>query len=207
MRPLSPIPSLRLPTRPSNASLTCCAGGALALAASVLWLGLPSLARAETRSIETGRLHARAAQLESARGDLARARAEVERAKASSLLVRRSVPRDPDQGSLMRMLAIGAGPEVGTQTIVAGESVPATPADDGRHRAVPVTIDMQATFARVMEIVARAEGTDRLVRPIRIEIARALDGERGRPPSPDGFVEARIELDAVYLAAEEGDAP
>lgn len=198
---------IRTPARPSNASLAGCAGGAIALVASVLWLGLPALARAEERSIETGRLHARAAQLESARGELARARVELGRAQGSSRRVLRSVPRDPDQGSLMRMLAVGAGPEVGTQTIVAGESVPATPAADGRYRAVPVTIDMQATFARVMEIVARAEETDRLVRPIRIEIARALDGERGRPPSPDGFVEARIELDAVYLAAEEDEAP
>lgn len=202
------IASLRFPARPSNPSLAACACGAVALVASALWLGLPALGRADDRNVEAGRLLARAAQLESARAELDAARLEVERAKESSARVRRIVPADPDQGSLMRMLAVDAGPEVGTQTIVAGESVPATPSASVPYRAVPVTIDMKATFGRVMELVARAEGAARLVRPIRIEIARPLEGERGAPPSPEGFVDARIELDAVYAATdEEGSAP
>jgi hypothetical protein len=123
-------------------------------------------------------------------------------ARAAAARVLRMIPAAAEQAHLMRMLAVGADDGMGTQTIVAGDAVPATPSGNGALHAVPVTIDMKATFARVMEVLVRAEGDRRLVRPIRIEIERPSEekGARGAAPS-DNLVEARIELDAVYGSA------
>jgi hypothetical protein len=49
-----------------------------------------------------------------------------------------------------------------------------------------------------MDVLARAEGDRRLVRPIRVEIERPLDDKSGREANPSSLVEARIELDAVF---------
>jgi hypothetical protein len=64
---------------------------------------------------------------------------------------------------------------------------------------------MHASFERVMEVLARAEGDRRLVRPIHIEIQRAAFDPNARgAKQTDGalpLVEARLELDAVFGAA------
>ena len=155
--------------------------------------------------------------------------------------VLRTIPQGADQAHLMRMLAVGTGPDMGTQTIVAGEPVPATPAaapnptnaaanattnattgatrvrTDAPLRAVPVIVEMRASFERVMEVLARAEGDRRLVRPIHIEIQRPDAGASARAGArnaggaaagtDDGaatLVDARLELDAVFAAAIAG---
>jgi hypothetical protein len=62
-----------------------------------------------------------------------------------------------------------------------------------------------------MEILARAEGDRRLVRPIRIEItrpqARSVAGSDRDDATQPTFVEAKLELDAVYAQADEAGAP
>jgi hypothetical protein len=188
--------------RASRASL---AGLGLSLAAlgAIAWLvAWPALEGAESRALEAGRLLGRAEQRERIERDRDRVQASLSDARVASSSVLRTIPREPDQAHLMRMLAVGTGADVGTQTIVAGDSLPATPAPDTPYRAIPVTVEMKATFARVMEILARAENDSRLVRPIRIEIRRPAERAGARGDSPDAsevtLVEATLELDAVY---------
>ncbi len=196
--------------RASNTSLTCFGLSVVALAACSGFMLWPAVAASDSRTAECGRLLARAAQHDVIALERDRVRGDLADARASASRVLRTIPRDADQAHLMRMLAVGTGPDVGTQTIVAGVSLPATPAANSAFRAIPVTVEMKATFARVMEVLARAECDKRLVRPIHIAITRpAVDpstarGAGGSNASPDTgvpLVEARIELDAVFGGA------
>jgi len=198
----------------SKASIAMLLLSALGLAGSAGILLLPAIRVAEARTAECGRLLSQVSRY----GEIAEARdrlrSEVEEARKDSTRVLRTIPSAPDQAHLMRMLALPAGPDVGTQTIVAGDPIPATMRGDGGYYAVPVTVEMKASFERVMEVLARIEGDRRLVRPIRIEISRPQEadgrGSRVAAPQAENLVEARIEADAVYGGPEMqagGDEP
>ncbi|MEY2795771.1 MAG: hypothetical protein RIR10_1487 [Planctomycetota bacterium] len=195
---------------PSSVSLMALGCSLAVLVAVTMFAAYPAWMRAEARATESGRLFARASQLVMLEAERDRLREDLKSARIASDRVLREIPTESEQGSqvgaLMRTLAVGASPEVENQTIVAGEPVPAL-LKDSRFRAIPLTVEMRASFARVMEILARAEGDRRLVRPIRIEITRPQPksaSSSGREPSEgSGFVEARLELDAVYATGDE----
>jgi hypothetical protein len=182
----------------SRISVSLLGVSVLALASATGLLLWPALATSDARTAECGRLLSQAARHDEIAAARDRLRLEVADARASADRVLRSIPAAADQAHLMRMLALGTSDDMGTQTIVAGDPVPATPSGSRDLRAVPVTVDMKATFARVMDVLARAEGDRRLVRPIRVEIERPLDDKSGREANPSSLVEARIELDAVF---------
>ncbi len=195
----------------SRTSLALLATSLAAVGGAAGFLLWPALEASDARTAECGRLLSQAARHDEIAAGRDRMRDSLAEARAAAARVLRSIPAEAEQAHLMRMLAVGSDGDMGTQTIVAGDAVPATPGGTGALRAVPVTIDMKATFARVMEVLARAEGDRRLVRPIRIEIERPAEGKDARGaaaanPASDGssnLVEARIELDAVYGSASE----
>jgi len=193
----------------SRASLAMLAGSTLALVGAVGVLFMPALEAAEVRTAECGRLLAQVERSDAIAASRDALRAEVAVASADAARVLRTIPSAPEQAHLMRMLAVGADADMGTQTIVAGDALPATPADKEQFRAVPITIEMNATFERVMQVLSRAEGDRRLVRPIRIEISRPLEGAKQRGGNTAKFdprlVEARLELDAVFADAAEAE--
>jgi hypothetical protein len=58
---------------------------------------------------------------------------------------------------------------------------------------------MVATFPEVMKLLTRAEGSDRLVRAIKLTIEKQPKRENRREADWDSpFVKATLELDAVY---------
>jgi hypothetical protein len=201
--PAAPGPATRAPRpglfaavgRASRTSMGACALGVAALSAATAFLLHPALARAEARVEECGRLFAQAAQLERVAGARDRAQSALDEERAAAAGVLRSIPAEREQAALMRLLAVSAGDGVGTQTIVAGDPLPATPGPANGLEAMPVTVEMRATYARIMELLDRAESSGRLVRPIRVEIARPARPREGDDPSQ---VDARIEIDAVY---------
>ena len=197
-------------SRPSKTSVVMLACSALGLAGAVGFLFFPALNASEVRANECGRLLAQVERSEAIAAARDALRGEVAGARADASRVLRAIPSGPEQASLMRMLAVGADADMGTQTIVAGDVVPASPTGKQPFQAVPITVDMRATFERVMEVLARAEGDRRLVRPIRIEISRPVEGDKPRGASTTKFdprlVEARIELDAVFGGAIAGAA-
>lgn len=191
----------------SRISLVMLGSSAAALVGAVALLLVPAIQSSDARHSECGRLLAQVGRHDGIALERDRLQAELVAARASAQRVLRSIPARAEQAHLMRMLAVGIGPDMGTQTIVAGDAVPARPIDSGGFRAVPVTVEMKATFAMVMDVLARAEGDRRLVRPIRIEIQRP-GAERasraGASPAvivDSGLVEARLDLDAVFGAA------
>jgi hypothetical protein len=193
----------------SNGSLAMLALALSAVLGSTALVLMPAIGASDGRNAECGRLLAQVSRHDDILLQRDRLRAEVAHARGASDRVLRTIPRAAEQAHLMRMLALGTGPDMGTQTIVAGDSVPATPDGKAGFRAVPVTVEMQASFARVMEVLARAEGDRRLVRPIRIEIerpgaegaqARRVASRGAQPVQVDGamLIEARLEFDAVF---------
>jgi hypothetical protein len=213
----------------------------LAVAGAAGMLLWPAVVASEERAAECGRLLSQVERHDAIAAERDAMRTDLASARVAAARVLRTIPQGADQAHLMRMLAVGTGPDMGTQTIVAGEPVPATPAaapnptnaaanattnattgatrvrTDAPLRAVPVIVEMRASFERVMEVLARAEGDRRLVRPIHIEIQRPDAGATARAGArnaggaaagtDDGaatLVEARLELDAVFAAAIAG---
>ena len=205
-----------LRARPSGASISFLAVSCAALGAVVFFHTLPVLRLADERAAESARLFARASQLDALSAEREQLRADLATARIEAARVLREIPGESEQGArtgaLMRALAVAAGRAVGPQTKNAGDPVPAL-VSDSPFRAVPLTVEMQASFARVMEILARAESDGRLVRPIRVEIARPVDrsgrsvDDRSADDAASGFVDATIELDAVYEIARASAAP
>jgi hypothetical protein len=182
-------------SRASRVSMGACVLSVAALASAVAFILHPALERAEARTVECGRLFARAAELERVTDERDHAQAALDAERDAASRVLRTIPAERDQATLMRLLAVAAGDGVGTQTVVAGDPVPATPDGAPGLEAMPVTVEMRATYARIMELLDRAESSRRLVRPIRVEIMRPARPRDGDDPSQ---VDARIEVDAVY---------
>lgn len=196
----------------SRTSLAMLGTSALAVVGAVTLLLMPAMQSSDARNAECGRLLAQVGRHAEIAAQRDRMQAELATARAAAQRVLRAIPEGAEQAHLMRMLAVGTGPDMGTQTIVAGDAVPATPGAHEGFRAVPVTVEMKASFAMVMDVLARAEGDRRLVRPIRIEIQRPGAERMSRPGAApavvaeSGLVEARLDFDAVFGTASSSEA-
>lgn len=186
-------------------SLLLLAIAVIALGLTIWKLAVPSFEESERRMLEAGRLLALRSQEAALCKARDRIRGDLDRMVANVRSTVRAIPAEPDQAHLMRMLSVGASDEVGSQTIVAGDPVPAINADSTPFKAVPVTVEMEATFGRVMQVLARAERDARLVRPLHVSILRPADGADGKKGEEGPrFVNAQIELDVVFGSAFEG---
>ena len=194
--------TVRATRRFSNSSITLLAASIVGLGVVCAFVAFPAVTRAETRALESGRLVARASQLESATKERDDLRARVEAARVASRAVLRAIPTHPDQASLMRMLAVETKPTVLMQTINAGDPVIASPLEELTFSAVPIKVEMVATFPEIMGLLSLVEGGDRLVRPIRITLEKQAKRDNRREADWDSpFVRAMIDLDAVYGSA------
>jgi hypothetical protein len=193
--------------RASGSSFALLGASLAALGAVIGFVAYPAVRRAEERALECGRLLGRAAQIEAATRERDTLRQRVEDTQRASRTVLRSIPAATDQAALMRMLAVATSHDVVTQVINAGEPVPASPSAKSPYHAVPVTVEMVATFPEVMNLLTRAEGSDRLVRVIKLTIEKQPKKDNRREADWDSpFVKANLELDAVYgTAAEASD--
>ena len=188
--------------RASGSSFALLGASLAALGAVSGFVAYPAVRKAEERALECGRLLGRAAQFDAATRERDALKQRVEDAQLASRAVLRTIPVATDQASLMRMLAVATSEDVVTQVINAGEPVPASPSAKSPFRAVPVTVEMVATFPEVMNLLTRAEGSDRLVRAIKLTIEKQPKKENRREADWDSpFVKATIELDAVYGTA------
>jgi hypothetical protein len=190
--------------RASGPSLALLGASVAALGVVGAFSAYPTLCRVEERALESGRLLGRAAQLDAATRERDELKQLVQSAQQSAQSVLRSIPASTDQASLMRMLAVETGPKVLTQMINAGDPVPASPAARVPYRAVPVSVEMVATFPAVLELLTRAEGSDRMVRAIKLSIEKQPKRDNRRESDWDSpFVKATLEFDAVYGSAEQ----
>lgn len=111
----------------------------------------------------------------------------------------KQVPAAPEIASLMPQLSLPVdGERVLDQTFNAGNPVEAVPGDPDAPQAVPVIIEMQATFDSIFAILRAAETMDRLIRVTSVRIAC----ERPDEEQDQDILTASIGLDAIYDPSE-----
>lgn len=105
------------------------------------------------------------------------------------------VPEAADVAGLMRRLSLPVdGRTVLDQTFTAGNPCDAVPGEDLNERALPLTVDMEATFDSVFALICAAERMDRLVRISSVRVAAERPGDGPDVP----MLTASVGLEVVY---------
>jgi hypothetical protein len=112
------------------------------------------------------------------------------------------IPETPDSAGLNRILSLPIDARtVRDQTFTAGSPTAAAVGEDFPELAVPLTVDMEATFDSVFALIRIAEQMDRLVRvaSVRMAVDRTEDVEE----TP--LLTATIGLEVIYEPPGEED--
>lgn len=106
----------------------------------------------------------------------------------------RAIPGQTDMASLIKALTVEVDHlVVYDQTFSTGKVQSIMGVSDGGVLALPLTIDMDATFAVVFDVISRVERMSDLVRVAKVQVERHADH--------DHLVRATIELDAAFEVA------
>jgi hypothetical protein len=174
---------------------------AFGLFLAVLALGGVTLVWPNARQISQTR--ERIAELQTRSADVEQIAETVEKLSRMMRDAQQRVDRDakiiadrPDVPSMIRRLSFPIdGEHVMDQTFNAGAVVEPLPESYPTIRAIPVTMEMKATFDSIYEVLHAVESLDRLVRPRTIRLRRDAEkvNRRGEP-----IIETVMVFDAVY---------
>jgi hypothetical protein len=172
-------------------------GAGLAVAAIVVF-ARPAQLEAERLEAEAEALLAKARGLETLEKTLAEAKTDAAAWRARAARELRKIPDEPGQALLMQALRPDAADATVDQTFTAAKAVACGPAFPKGWSALPVTVTVEGGFPAVYSLLRAAEGLDRLVRVVRVDIdAPRPEGKEDRSDT----VSARIELDAIFRDA------
>jgi len=179
------------------------AGGVLVLVLGGVLLVWPNYREARAIRAEVVELRGKISGLAGQTGAVEQLADELEAARCRMAEELKLVPESPDVADLMRKLSLPVdGRTVLDQTFTAGKPCDAVLGEDFNERALPLTVDMEATFDSVFALICAAERMDRLVRvaSVRMAAERPADG----PEVP--MLTASVGLEVVYdpPAVEEG---
>jgi hypothetical protein len=187
--------------RGSRSRWTFPAIGAGIAVATIVVFARPAQLEAQRLDAETEALLAKARGLETLERTLAEAKADASAWRARAERELREVPDEPGQALLMQALrpdaadATHATHSTVDQTFTAAKPVACGPAFPKGWSALPVTVTVEGGFPAVYSLLRAAEGLDRLVRVVRVEVdAPRPEGKEDRTEA----VSARIELDAIF---------
>lgn len=108
----------------------------------------------------------------------------------------RVIPESADIAQIMRILSLPVDERtVFDQTFTAGAAVEAVTGSSFPERAVPLSVDMKATFDSVYLVLATAERTERLVRVSSVRLA--ADRTAGDPAQMPMLI-ASVGLEVIY---------
>jgi len=113
------------------------------------------------------------------------------------------IPRTSDVAGLMRKLSLPVdGRTVLDQTFTAGSPCDAAVGETFTERAMPLTVDLEATFDSVFALIRAAELMDRLVRVSSVRMAAERQGDGSGVP----VLTASVGLEVIYdpPSVEEG---
>jgi hypothetical protein len=135
---------------------------------------------------------------------------ELEESRRYAAEQLKSIPRTPDVAQLMRRLSMPVdGRHVLDQTFTAGSAHPAVAgtAEDFTEQALPLTVDMQASFDSVFALLRLSESMDRLVRiaSVRLVSGRVSEQASSRSSAPtrnDDLLMASVGLEVIYEPAD-----
>jgi len=151
---------------------------------------------------QTGEIGDEISLLEDKIAGLAAQTEEVERlAGEYSRLKRRideqlkAIPQSPDVAGLMRKLSLPVdGTTVMDQTFTAGSPGSAIVGEESAERAMPLTVDMKATFDSVLALIRAVESIDRLIRVASVRMVAERDETAAEAP----LLTASVGLEVIY---------
>jgi hypothetical protein len=140
------------------------------------------LAMSEIRT-ETAKLQGKIEDLSGLSSEVERLARELEDARRIVLTDLKSIPEAPDVARIMHRLSLPAdGSTVLNQEFTAGSMVEISAGESGGARAIPLTVDMRATFDAVYALIRSAEQLDDLVRVSSIRLAADRAGVEAESP-------------------------
>jgi len=177
----------------------------LALAASMVVLAIgfgllvwPALSRTTEVTADIADLDHKNKTLEERTALIGRLVEELDSAKDRAKNTLKRIPNSPEIAELIRQLSMPVdGYFVADQTFTAGRSKEASPDEDVTARAVPLTVDVVARYDAVLELIRRAESSDRLVRVASVRVRRHPDKSNIESDN-DAMLIASITLEAVF---------
>lgn len=173
--------------------------GVVALLAVVaLTVGLfiwPNYREAARIQREISDLHNRIKGLESQAQVVDQLKAEVTIAQRRIASELKSIPQSPDVASLIRSLSQDVDRvSVVDQTFTAGSQCDAMTGEKLALQAMPLTVDMDATFESVFALIRNAESLERLVRVVSVRVLCKRDDKTMGP----SILKASVGLEAIF---------
>jgi len=109
----------------------------------------------------------------------------------------KTVPNEPRVAEMMRRLSLPVdGVTVRDQTFAAGEPKPASQQADIPFKAIPLTVELDASFDAVFSLLRATEQSPQLVRTRSLHIERK--SEKDDNTISKNWLRATISLEAVY---------
>jgi hypothetical protein len=164
----------------------------------------PARREARRTSAEIVRLERKIESLADAADAVERLTDELAQVRHHAAEQLKGIPDSPDVAGLMRKLSMPVdGRNVLDQTFTAGSAHPAASGDEFSEQAMPLTVDMQASFDSVFALLCASESMDRLVRVASVHLvsARVADqpGSRSVQERPDDrMLMASVGLEVIY---------
>lgn len=171
------------------------AGGLLVLLLGGALLVWPNYREARAIRQEVVELRGKISGLAGQTGKVEQLADELEAARRRVGEELKLVPETADVAGLMRKLSLPVdGRTVLDQTFTAGNPCDAVPGESFSERALPLTVDMEATFDSVFALICAAERMDRLVRISSVRVAAERPGDGPDVP----MLTASVGLEVVY---------
>lgn len=168
-------------------------GGAL-----IIWPNYSRVARMAARIAD---LQYKAANSEVQTTAVKRLTDEVETARAYVRKELKTLPDSPDVAELIGVLSVPVdGRTVKDRQFTKGKPVEAVQGGPATTLAMPLTVEMKATFSSVFRLLQMVESMDRLVRVTSVR----LTTEKTAEPQPTPFLTATIGLEAIYEGSPAG---
>jgi Tfp pilus assembly protein PilO len=112
------------------------------------------------------------------------------------------IPDEPRIAEMMRRLSLPVdGITVRDQTFAAGSPKPASTQHEVPFNAVPVTVELDASFDAIFSLLRATESTPQLIRVHSVHIERSA--EEGKSQVPSDWLHATLSLEAIHRSEEE----
>lgn len=129
---------------------------------------------------------------------------ELEVAKARAARMLKHIPDSPEIAELVDHLSMAEdGYHMVRQTFTTGRDKEAATDESVTARARPLTVDLVARYSAVLDIIRRAEASDRLIRVTSMRMHRHPD-ESSVATDDDAVLIASITLEAIYDPTTKG---
>jgi Tfp pilus assembly protein PilO len=166
----------------------------------------PSLSRASEIDDRIAELAHKNKTLDSRTDLVAQLTQEVADAEARAGKMLKRIPDAEEVADVMKQLSMPVdGYYVADQSFTTGQSRRAATDENITARAIPITVDLVARYEALLELIRRAEASERLVRIASVRVHRHPD-RSNLESDDDALLIASITIDAIYQPRMVGGA-